>query len=108
MAAKHPAVLLVDLQPPRAEVRAGLVARGFRRANDGPSRCLHGALIGGERPNHVDGHRVAGLLLDGAEPRELCVAARGVCVEGANPLRNLIDGEGQLVCTAFRTSYAAS
>ena len=64
----------MDLQPPRAEVRAGLVPGGFRRANDGPSRCLDGALIGGERSSHVDSHRVAGLLLDGAEPRELRVS----------------------------------
>ncbi len=48
MAAKHPAVLLMDLQPPRAEVRAGLVPGGIRRATDGPSHYLDGALIGGE------------------------------------------------------------
>jgi hypothetical protein len=56
-----------------------------------------GVLSGDEAPDHLGGVRLIAFFDDGGSAGELPVAGRRERVEGADPLGDQVDGEGELV-----------
>src|ERR687892_1834194 len=96
-AAEHPGRLLVCLDALGEEVGGGFVVCQLHSREDRLCRVDDCVLTGDEAPDHLGGVRLIAFFDDGGSAGELPVAGRRERVEGADPLGDQVDGEGELV-----------